>query len=185
MDFLKLAEKRQSTRSYTETHVEKEKIEKCIEAARLAPSACNSQPWTFIVVDDKEKVEKIRNAVIDRKVQINKFASKTAVFVVIVLEKSNILARFGAEVKKREFRLIDIGIAAEHFCLQATELELGTCLIGWFNEQKVKEALDIPEKKRVALVITVGYPPEGYKLRKKKRKDKSKMCYYNSYGESK
>ena len=181
MNFCKLVEKRQSTRLYTEKPVEKEKIEKCIESARLAPSACNSQPWTFIVVDENEKVEQIRTAVVDKKVQINKFAIKTPVFVVIVLEKSNVLARFGAGVKNREFRLIDIGIAAEHFCLQATELGLGTCLIGWFDEKKVKDILNIPDKKRVALVITVGYPPEDYKLREKKRKEKSKMCLYNSY----
>ena len=80
-----------------------------------------------------------------------------------------------------EYPKIDIGIAATHFCLQATELGLGTCMIGWFDEKKIHKLLNIPEKRKIGLVITLGYPPEDYKLRKKIRKNPDEICGFNSY----
>ena len=72
-------------------------------------------------------------------------------------------------------------IAAAHFCLQAAELGLGTCMIGWFDEKKLKLLLNIPEKRKIGLVITLGYPPEDYKMRKKIRKPLAEICGFNSY----
>ena len=77
--------------------------------------------------------------------------------------------------------MIDIGIAAEHFCLQATEEGLGTCMLGWFNEKPVQKLLGIPPKRRIGLIISLGYEPEDYRMREKIRKDKYKVISYNKY----
>lgn len=181
MNFSDLIKIRQSVRSYSDKAVEKEKIEKCLEAARLAPSASNSQPWKYIVVDDKELKNKVAKTTFDKLVRFNKFAVQAPVIIVIVLEKPKIITQIGGEIKKREFPLIDIGISAEHFCLQAAELGLGTCMIGWFDQKRIQELLNIPKKKTIGLLITLGYAPDDYALRKKIRKAKSKVVEYNKY----
>lgn len=181
MNFSDLIKIRQSVRNYSDKAVEKEKIEKCLEAARLAPSASNSQPWKYIVVDDKELKNKVAKTTFDKLVRFNKFAVQAPVIIVIVLEKPKIITQIGGEIKKREFPLIDIGISAEHFCLQAAELGLGTCMIGWFDQKRIQELLNIPKKKTIGLLITLGYAPDDYALRKKIRKAKSKVVEYNKY----
>jgi len=103
------------------------------------------------------------------------------IVVVIVIEKANIKSRIGQVVKNIEYPLIDIGISAEHFCLQATELGLGTCMLGWFNEIKIKKTLDIPKNKKIGLLIALGYAPKDYKLRDKIRKDEKEVCIFNKY----
>jgi nitroreductase len=97
------------------------------------------------------------------------------------LEKPKLLTELGGRLKKKEFPLMDIGIAAEHFCLQATELGLGTCMLGWFDEAGVKKLLQIPKNKTLALLITLGYPPEDYRLRKKIRKSFEEVVRFNGY----
>lgn len=181
MNFSDLIKIRQSVRSYSDKAVEKEKIEKCLEAARLAPSASNSQPWKYIVVDDKELKNKVAKTTFDKLVRFNKFVVQAPVIIVIVLEKPKLITQIGGEIKKREFPLIDIGISAEHFCLQAAELGLGTCMIGWFDQKRIQELLNIPKKKTIGLLITLGYAPDDYALRKKIRKAKSKVVEYNKY----
>lgn len=181
MELLELINKRQSVRKYTNQIVEKEKIKKCLEAARLAPSASNSQPWKFIIVDDPELKNEVAKATFNKAVSFNKFAIQAPVIVVIVLEKSKLITQIGGQIKDKEWALIDIGISAEHFCLQAAELGLGTCILGWFNENKIKEILRIPNKKSVGLVITLGYPPEDYPLRSKIRKSLSEISNTNEY----
>ena len=129
MSFLDLANKRYSVRNYKNTPVVQEKIDRCIEAARLAPSACNSQPWKFIIVDDPELVNELAKAAFEGLLDFNKFAFKAPVLILIVSERQKAFAKFGSIVKRKNFSLMDIGIAAEHFCLQATEEGLGTCAI--------------------------------------------------------
>ena len=97
------------------------------------------------------------------------------------MEKSKLITQIGGQIKNKEWALIDIGITAEHFCLQAAELGLGTCMLGWFNENRIKEILRIPISKTIGLVITLGYPPEDYPLRSKIRKSKSEISSYNEY----
>jgi nitroreductase len=161
--------------------VEREKLLKCIEAARIAPSASNSQPWKFIIVDDPELKDKVARATYNPIILFNKFTQQAPVIVVIVLEKPKLITQIGVAVKKKEWPLIDIGIAAEHFCLQAEEEGLGTCMIGWFSEKKVKRLLNIPFRKTVALLISVGYAADDYPLRTKVRKDIQHMSVFNHY----
>lgn len=181
MIFQELINRRQSVRKYQEKPVEREKLQKLIEAVQIAPSASNSQPWKLIIVDEPELKDKVANATFSKLVSFNKFAPQAPVMAVLVIEKPKIITQIGGSVKKREFPLIDIGIAAEHFCLQATELELGTCMLGWFNEKKIKTLLNIPKKKRIGLVISLGYFPVDYKQREKIRKSEDEMSSFNTY----
>ncbi len=181
MDFAELIKVRQSVRSYSDKAVEKEKIEKCLEAVRLAPSASNSQPWKYIVVDEENLKNKVAKATFDKVVKFNRFAVQSPVIIVIVIEKPKMITQIGGEIKRREFPLIDIGISAEHFCLQAAELGLGTCMLGWFNQKRIKDLLKIPKKKTLGLLITLGYPSDDYVLRKKIRKEKLEIIGINKY----
>ncbi|HKJ79258.1 MAG TPA: nitroreductase family protein [Prolixibacteraceae bacterium] len=181
MTFEELILKRQSTRKYLELPVENEKLKKLCEAVHLAPSACNSQPWKLIIVNDPELKNKVAKATFNKAISFNKFAIEAPVIAVLVIEKAKPIAQIGGLIKNQEYPEYDIGIAAAHFCLQATELGLGTCMIGWFNEKKIQELLHIPKKRKIGLVITLGYPPEDYKMRKKIRKSGDDICGFNSY----
>jgi nitroreductase len=179
--FLSLVNKRQSVRKYTSQPVEPEKLQRCLEAARLAPSASNGQPWKFVVVDDPELQQKVARETIGPLSTFNNFVPQAPVIVAIVIEKMKVITQIGASIQDREYPLIDIGIAAEHFCLQAAEEGLGTCMLGWFNEEPIKELLKIPRHKRIGLLITLGYAPEDYLLRMKGRKKIEEVVSYNGY----
>ena len=178
---LELIRKRQSVRRYIDRPVEREKIERCLEAAMLAPSACNAQPWKFILVDEPALAKKVAWETWSTMINFNKFVEEAPVLVVITIEKSPIVPKLGKAINNMDYPYIDIGIAAEHFCLQATEEGLGTCMLGWFNEKPIQKLLNIPRKRKIGLVISVGYEPEGYKVRQKIRKDREKVVSYNSY----
>jgi nitroreductase len=180
IDFLELVKSRQSVRSYRDKPVENEKIEKCLEASRLAPSACNSQPWKFIVVNNTQLKNALADAAEDRILSMNHFTKQAPVHIVVVREKPNITSKLGGIVRNKTYTLIDLGIATEHFCLQAVSEGLGTCILGWFNEKKVKKLLNIPADKRAELIITLGYPASD-EIREKKRKNLEEICSYNTY----
>lgn len=134
MNFLDLVKKRQSVRKYLNKMVEKEKIERCLEAARLAPSASNSQPWEFIIVDDPKLKEAVAKETFDRIISFNRFSLQAPVLILLISERSGFFRKIAETIKDKPLSLIDIGIAAEHFCLQAAEEGLGTCILGWFKE---------------------------------------------------
>jgi len=181
MNFQELIAARQSVRRYSDRVVEPEKIKQCLEAARLAPSASNSQPWSFIVVDKEPLRTQVAEATFSDIKLINKFVLQAPVIVVVVMEKAKLITRLAMLVKKKEWPLIDIGITAEHFCLQAAELGLGTCMLGWFEEERIKKLLNIPSGKSIGLCITLGYAVEGYTLRTKIRKPYEEVVKYNTY----
>lgn len=181
MEFQELIKKRQSVRKYTNRPVEREKIEELISAVHFSPSACNSQPWRLIIVDEPQLKNEVAKATFSKTIAFNKFAAEAPVIVVLVIEKAKLIAQIGGSIKDMEYPKIDIGIAAAHFCLQATELGLGTCMIGWFDEKRIQQLLKIPEKRKIGLVITLGYAPEDYKLRQKIRKPVSEICGFNQY----
>ncbi|MGE0088007.1 MAG: nitroreductase family protein [Bacteroidales bacterium] len=179
LDFLEILKRRQSDRAYLPKPIEKEKLNRIIEAARLAPSACNAQPWKFIVVDDFDLKNKIADCTSSKVLGMNHFTKQAPVHIVIVEEKANFTSSAGSLIKNKTFPLIDIGIAAEHICLQATAEGLGTCMIGWFDESKVKKLLNIPKSKRVPLIIAIGYPAK--ETREKRRKPLNEVVSYNGY----
>jgi nitroreductase len=114
----------------------------------------------------------------------NRFSLQAPVLIILISERSGFLNKVAEAIKDKQFSLIDIGIAAEHLCLQATEEGLGTCMLGWFNEKGVKKLLNIPPSKRAELIITMGYP-ESNQIRPKKRKPIDQIRSYNTYWLSK
>ena len=181
MDFLELVRHRQSVRAYDSIRpVEREKLERCIEAVRLAPSACNAQPWKLVIVDDPGLKEKVDEAATAKWLGINHFIKQAKILVVIVREDPNFTSKLGTVLKDKPYTIIDVGIAAAHFCLQAASEGLGTCIMGWFDEPAVKKVLGIPKRKRAELIITVGYPAKE-EIRQKIRKRTEEICSFNGY----
>ena len=175
MDFDKLITLRQSCRSYDKSKlVEKEKLDNIIKQAILAPSACNSQPYSFITVNGKAS-ENV--ATCCQKYGSNKFTSDCNAFIVIVEEKANLPERVGSIVLDNHFTEIDIGIVASYITLSATEQGLGCCILGLFDESQLKKLFNIDKNKRVRLVVAVGYAKDDV-IRQKKRKEISKIHTY-------
>lgn len=160
MALLDLIKHRRSVRNFLDRPVEREKILTCLEAARLAPSACNSQPWKFIIVDDIKLKNRLCRAAFGGVYAMNRFCKVAPVIVAVVSEQANYLSKIGSLLRGTKYYLIDIGIATEHFALQADELGLGTCWIGWFNERAVKSTLNIPKSKKVDILLALGYYDE-------------------------
>jgi nitroreductase len=181
MRFDELILARRSVRKYQPKAVEAEKLQALIEAVRLAPSASNTQPWKLILVDDPAIKDRVARATFSKAFSFNQFAVEAPVIAVLTVEKHSVLAQVVGWLKKRPFYLMDIGIAAAHFCLQATELGLGTCMLGWFDEAEVKKILKIPRAIHVGLVITVGYEAEKRPVRPKVRKAADVMSSWNGY----
>lgn len=138
--FLELAARRQSDRRFdADRPVEPEKIARIVEAARLAPSACNSQPWHFVVVDDPDTKNRVADAAASRVLGMNHFTKQAPVHLLIVEESGNLTSTFGGWVKSKHFPHIDIGIAAAHIALAAADEGLGSCIVGWFDEAAVRK----------------------------------------------
>lgn len=178
--FLDLAIRRRSIRAYAARPVDRDKIERCLEAARLAPSACNSQPWQFIVIDNPGLREQVASATSSKILPLNHFTRQAPVLVVVVAERAKAFARVGAQVKDKPFAMMDVAIAAEHFCLQAAEEGLGTCMLGWFSEERVRSLLNIPGTARPALILTLGYA-ENPDTPPSKRKAREAISAWNAY----
>jgi nitroreductase len=150
MSFLDLAGRRQSVRRFLSRPVERPKLERCLEAARLAPSASNAQPWHFVVADEPALVRELGKA------GYNRFTRSVPAFAAVVREP-------------------------EHFCLQAAEEGLGTCMLGMFNQRKVKRLLGVGPARRVEILIALGYPADA-EIREKNRKALDRIRSYNRYG---
>lgn len=167
MDFMEIAKQRQSCRAYDPDHaVENEKLEAVLQAARLAPSACNSQPYRFTVCRG-EKAKEVAAAT--QGMGMNKFASQAPVLIVVSEGAYSKSAAMGARVKNNDYRSIDIGITVAYLTAEATAQGLSTCILGWLDDGKLRQACDLDSPAR--LVITLGYAAEGDKLREKKRKE--------------
>lgn len=179
MSFLELANKRYSVRAYAARPVSREILSRCLEAARLAPSACNSQPWCFIVVDDPDLRKKVADAAFSGMYSMNSHAKEAPVFVAVVRDKSGYLARLGGQFRDVQYSLVDIGIAIEHFVLQAVEDGVGTCWIGWFDERAVKNVLGLPKNKKIDIMLSVGYPADDTP-KEKTRKPLNEMSRFNT-----
>jgi nitroreductase len=161
MALIDIIKARKSVRKYTGSPLPRELVEKCIEAARLAPSADNVQPWRFIVLDDPEYKKQFCESVLTGLFRRTRFIEKAPVIVVLAARTSLIVHGIGKRVVKTDVQLIDIGIAGEHLVLQAQELGIGTCWINMFNPKRAKRVLDLPSNLRVISLIAMGYPAEG------------------------
>ena len=173
MDFQQLIRTRESCRSYdTNKAVEQEKLNFILEAARLAPSACNGQPY-HITVCSGEKALKAAKAT--QGMGMNKFASQAPVLLVISEENYVKTAAMGAKLMRNDYRSIDIGILAAYVTSAATELGLSTCILGWLDDEKLRKICNVQHP--VRLVITLGYPKNDT-IREKKRKTIDELVTY-------
>ena len=174
MNFMEIAENRQSCRSYDAgKDVEEEKLQAVLKAAQLAPSACNGQPYKITVCKgDTAKAVAAACA----GMGLNKFAPQAPVQLVISEMPYVKSAALGAKLKKNDYRSIDIGILAAYITAEAAAQGLGTCILGWLDDGKIRSLCDLEYP--VRLVITIGYAAEGDKLRTKKRKDLSELVAY-------
>ena len=175
---MKIIRERYSCHNYQARPVDRDMILSCCEAARLAPSACNSQPWRFIIIDNSALRKRICDEIFKGHWgAINSFARKAPVLVVVVSEKGNFMARVGNLVRDTRYYLMDVAIAVDHFVLRAAELGLGTCWIGWFGEKVLKKILGLSGSVRLDLVLTLGYPAD--QPGEKKRKSLESMVSFN------
>ena len=175
MNFTEIALARQSCRSYDENRgVEPEKLAAVLEAGRLAPSACNGQPYRFTICTGelaKEVALLTRGAM-----GMNKFAVQAPVMIILSEEPYVKSAALGAKIKGNDYRSIDIGIAAAYLTAEAAAQGLATCILGWFDDEKLRALCGIESP--IRLVNTLGYAAEGDKLREKKRKPLEEIAVF-------
>jgi len=169
MAVLEAIRKRYSCRAYQDKPIEQEKLDQVFEAARLAPSAKNLQDWRFVVVRDK-----------DKKRQVAESTNQPEVFgkagvMIAACSNSDYVMKCGQAVGP-----IDVAIALEHICLQATELGLATCWIGSFEAEKVRRVLEIPQDVAIIELMALGYPAD--KAGEPKREPIEKMVCYEKWG---
>jgi nitroreductase len=176
--FLELVKSRISIRRFSERPVTREDIEICLEAARVAPSAENAQPWRFVVIDDPAIKDPFARQVFSGIYGVSKFAARAPVLIIILAKLNVITHRIGRQIQNVSFHLIDIGIAGEHLILQAEELGLGTCWIGWFDVRKARKFFKVPKKYRIISLIALGHYDEK-STRERKRKPHNEIIFYN------
>ena len=176
--FLELAQARQSDRAFVPgKRIEREVLERIVEAARLAPSACNGQPWHFTVITDEQLLPEVGHAT--SGLGMNGFVKDAAALVLITHEGTNLTSRIGSGIKDKDFPIMDIGIASAYLTLAAEDEGVGSCILGWFDEKRVKELAGIPQKKRLMLIVALGYAAKP--KRKKVRKALEKVVSFEKY----
>ena len=181
MKFNQILELRRSVRSFDSKPARRKDLTALIEAARLAPSACNSQTWRFVAVTDRKIIQQICYEAM-RPVIPNKWIAEAPLVIVGCSQLDVIANRIGSGITGIEYYQIDLGIAMEHIVLKATELGLGTCWIGWFREDKIKEILEIPKKIKVSAMLAVGYS-KAAATKKRKRKPLKKIMFSEKWGQ--
>ena len=171
-DFEKLAESRRSCRSYNpDKKVSKEVLDKIVDVALLAPSACNSQPWFIHYTNKPELCEVIASAT--QNLGFNRFTSDCTAFAVISETKPNLKESAGAKLTGRDFVGNDIGLVTAYLTFAAKDEGLDTCIIGSFNEKKINALLSLPDNNKIALVVAIGYAKDSDEPKPKKRKERS------------
>ena len=171
MNFMEIANARQSCRNFDpQKSVEQEKLDAILEAVRLAPSACNGQPY-FLTLCRGEKAKAVAAAT--ASMGLNKFAAQAPVMIVVSEAPYVKSAALGAKLKGNDYRSMDIGIAVAYLTAEAAAQGLGSCILGWLDNEKLRNICDLDAP--VRLVVALGYPAEGDKLRPKVRKSLDKL----------
>ncbi len=167
--FQNLVRRRRSVRRYLNQPVERDVLLTCLEAARLAPSAENVQPWRFLVIDEPGVKDRFSKAAFSGIYRASRFAAKAPVLILILARPDLLADRIGKPFRNVSFYLIDVGIAGGHLSLQAEDLGLGTCWVGWFNARRARKFFRIPRKYKIVCLMTLGY----YEKRPRERTRKS------------
>lgn len=162
--FIELAKKRFSCRDYSTKEVENEKIKQVLELARIAPSACNLQPWYFYLIKSKDALEKIQ------KTYKSEWFTKAPVVIIACANNAKAWIR---KNDKKNHSEIDTTIAIDHITLAATDLGLATCWICAFDSEMTKELFNIPENLEPIALISLGYSnvePNSNRFDKERKK---------------
>ena len=177
----KIIFQRRSIRRYLPRPVEREKVLTCLRAAQAAPSSQNSQPWRFMVIDDPDLKRRFSEAAFSGIYTATRFAEAAPVFILILARIDFVAGRLGRQIQGVPYNLLDIGIAGEHVVLQAEELGLRTCWIGWFDVRKTRRFFKIPRKYKIVAMLSLGYsdkrPP-----RDPSRKALEEIAWFNGLG---
>jgi nitroreductase len=166
-DFLDLCLRRQSCRNFSDKPVEHDKLVKCVDAGRYAPSGCNSQPWSFVVAEAPEAVAELAKC--GQQNNMNPFLSNAKAFIVVLEEHAVLMPAVRRIIDSQYFAKGDLGAAVVQICLEAETQGLGTCIIGIYDREGICKALNIPIEKQFASLIAVGYPADPA-VRQKSRK---------------
>jgi len=154
---LKVIQDRRSIREFAPEDVADQELDMILEAGRQAPSGENAQPWRFIVIDDHSLKENLCSEAFTGIYKMSRFAAQAPVVIVVLCRMDFVAHRLGGQIQRTGFHLIDIGIAGEHFVLQAEELGLATCWMGWFNNRKARRVLKVPRRYKIIAFLPVGY----------------------------
>jgi nitroreductase len=176
--FQRILRGRRSIRRYLETPVESWKLRACLEAARLAPSAHNAQPCRIVVVDEPALKAELAAAAFSGLYSVTKFAAKAPVLLVLLAKRNLVAHHLGARFQKVPYYLVDMGIAGEHIVLQAEELGLATCWLGWINYRRVRKVLRLPRKFKIVAMMPLGYA-EKRPQREPPRKGFDEVAFFN------
>jgi len=154
--------KRHSLRRYADRQPERSVINACLEAARIAPSAQNSQLWRFHVIDDPAMRDEIALAASSGRYLPSKFIRRAPVIIALLAKTDIRINRIGTFLQGVQYYLFDLGIACQQLVLRAGELGLGSCYIGWFDVNAVRALLSVPKNEHLVCLLALGYPPDGY-----------------------
>jgi nitroreductase len=176
--FQRIIRGRRSIRRFLETPVEPEKLTACLEAARLAPSAHNAQPGRYVVVDEPGLKDRLAAAAFSGIYRGSRFAAKAPVLLVLLARRDFVAHHLGGRMQRVPYYYVDMGIAGEHIVLQAEELGLATCWMGWFSRRHVRKALKVPRRLKVVAVMPVGYA-EKRPTREPPRKSLAEIAAFN------
>jgi nitroreductase len=182
--FLKLVERRFSLRRYdADRRLSDHDLLFIFEAARLAPSAENSQPWRFVIVRDPAVRARLARECFSGMYLPTRFAGEAPAIVALCANRARIIKRAGELILQTALYQLDCGIAGEHLALAAAERGIGSCWIGWFNKRKARKVLGLPPYIEVVALIALGYPREGTPARRKIRQPLSSIVSLDRWGE--
>ena len=172
--FEKLVKQRQSCRDFSDKEIEKEKLDKIIDTARLAPSACNSQPWKMVVVTKKDNVNTVCECLQEKG--HNKFLSGAKAYIAVVNKNAKLKDTIESKFDRNRFVKYDVGELIAYITLTAKSLGIDSCIIGWMNEEKLYSVLGLEDNEKCEIVVALGY--SDIPTREKIRKDRADVVKF-------
>jgi nitroreductase len=180
MDYQTIIDNRRSLRVYDTRIPDRKTLLDCLDAARIAPSGENLQPWRFIVIDEPSLRSELATAASSGIYLPTKFIRKAPVLIAVLAQTDVKVNRIGTFLQGIQFYLLDLGIACQQLVLKAEDLGLGSCFIGWFNVDKARTILALPKKEKLVCLISLGFPPQGYQAPQgHKRKSLADIVRFN------
>lgn len=183
MNVMELIQTRQSCRSYQDKPVSREDLIQMVEAGRLSPSACNAQPWKFLIIDEPDAKAKLCDAlVVEGGATGCAWREKAPAFIAVVEQPANVMPVVKDYYHdSQRFAQGDLGMAVMSMCYEAVQLGLSTCILGLNDQKKMEQHFGIPEGRTVRMILAVGYSAENAEPRAKVRKPLEEVCSFNHW----